>query len=88
MFSSHELSVREVGQVVDAPKTAKAFTKRYQETPMTAAEKPQPRALLPLPTELADGLRLEGVFFRISLLKFAPNELVPPLQANPVNRTD
>ncbi|EKQ67295.1 hypothetical protein OsccyDRAFT_4302 [Leptolyngbyaceae cyanobacterium JSC-12] len=47
---------------------------------MTAAVKPQPRALLPLPTELADGLRLEGVFFRLSL-KFAPNELVPPLLA-------
>jgi len=47
---------------------------------MTATiKKSQSWALLPLPTELADGLRLEGVFLR-DLLKFAPNELVPPLQ--------
>lgn len=46
---------------------------------MTMTIKPQHWALLPLPTELADGLRLEGVSLT-QMVKFAPNTLVPPFQ--------
>jgi hypothetical protein len=44
---------------------------------MTAAKMLESWVLLPLPTELADGRRLEGV--SPTVVELAPENLVPPL---------